>query len=56
MPVWLEVVQQHSGIMLAIAHRTFAAYGFHASAQDVEDAVAEALKVARSSRARRTTR
>ena len=38
---WRELVRDYSGLLLAIAGRTFAAYGFPAGLQDREDAVAE---------------
>lgn len=38
---WREIVSKYSGLLLAIARRTFAAYGFVASEPDCEDAVAE---------------
>jgi RNA polymerase sigma-70 factor (ECF subfamily) len=39
---WREIVETHSGVMLAVAGRTFAAYGFRPVAQDAEDVVAAA--------------
>ena len=38
---WKELVGKYSGLLLALARRTFAAYGFAASNHDCEDAVAE---------------
>lgn len=41
---WRDLVEAYSGILFAVARRTFAAYGFEAGAQDFEDAVAEVWK------------
>lgn len=38
---WHTLVREHSGLLLAIARRTFAAHGFAASHHDAEDAVAD---------------
>jgi RNA polymerase sigma-70 factor (ECF subfamily) len=38
---WREIVEKYSGLLLATSRRTFASYGFAASEQDCEDAVAE---------------
>lgn len=39
---WRELVQTHSGLMLAIARRTFGTYGFTPAEVDAEDVVAAA--------------
>lgn len=41
---WREVVQEYAGVLQRIVRRTFGAYGFPATNQDVEDATAEAWK------------
>ena len=38
---WQELVETYAGLLLAIARRTFAAYGFEVSTHDCEDVVAE---------------
>jgi RNA polymerase sigma-70 factor, ECF subfamily len=38
---WQEIVATYAGLLLAIARRTFAAYGFEVSTHDCEDVVAE---------------
>ena len=38
---WQEMLKEYSGLLLGISRRTFASYGFHASFQDQEDAVAD---------------
>ena len=38
---WRDVVGKYSGLLLSLARRTFAAYGFEASDHDCEDAVAD---------------
>jgi RNA polymerase sigma-70 factor (ECF subfamily) len=38
---WEVLVRRYSGLLLSLARRTFAAYGYEASEADVEDAVAE---------------
>lgn len=41
---WQELVRLYSGFLLAIARRSFAAYGVRPSGQDLEDAVADVWK------------
>jgi RNA polymerase sigma-70 factor (ECF subfamily) len=38
---WRILVRDYTGVLLAVARRTFASHGFEAAAQDAEDAVAE---------------
>jgi len=38
---WAELVGSHSGLLVAVARRTFATYGFSPVAQDADDVVAE---------------
>lgn len=38
---WREIVEKYSGLLLAISRRTFSSYGFEASEEDCEDAVAD---------------
>jgi RNA polymerase sigma factor (sigma-70 family) len=38
---WRALVKEHSGILLAISRRTFAAHGFAASHHDAEDAISD---------------
>jgi RNA polymerase sigma-70 factor (ECF subfamily) len=42
--VWHGLVEEYSGFIFAVVRRTYAAYGFTVSHQDVEDTVAEVWK------------
>jgi RNA polymerase sigma-70 factor (ECF subfamily) len=41
---WQAFIGDYAGLMLGIARRTFATYGFDSATQDAEDAVAEAWR------------
>lgn len=41
---WTELIEAYSPLLLAVARRTFAAYGVRPTQQDPEDAVAEVWK------------
>ena len=38
---WREIVEQYSGLLMAVSRRTFLAYGYLPASQDCEDVVAE---------------